>query len=146
MMLKPLSKNAIFGGLIALLMVGCASTVEDRIQSRQEAFNAYPVEVQARLKQRQIRLGDDTDAVWIAFGAPTTQQYRIDAEGRTEIWIYKYLTNDSKLVNAVHPVYRDIDGRLRGSYYIDDRPEYVWKESLRVEFKNGRVVAVEGIE
>jgi major membrane immunogen (membrane-anchored lipoprotein) len=49
-------------------------------------------------------------------------------------------------VNGVRPVYHDVDGRLRGSYYIDDRPEYVWKESLRVEFKNGRVTAVEGVE
>jgi hypothetical protein len=132
--------------IMLILLGGCAATVEDRIQSRQATFDAYPLEVQARLMKRQIRLGDDQDAVWIAFGSPTTQQYRIDAEGRTEIWIYKYLTNDPQLVNGVRPVYHDVDGRLRGSYYIDDRPEYVWKESLRVEFKNGRVTAVEGVE
>lgn len=145
-MLKQWILTPIWMVLICLTWIGCASTVEDRIANRQEAFDAYPVDVQERLKRRQIRLGDDQNAVWIAFGAPTESHYRIDAEGRTEIWIYKYLTHDPRLASSVRPIYRDVDGRLRGDYYIEDHPEYVWKESLRIEFKNGRVAVVQGIE
>lgn len=128
------------------LLCGCAASVESRIQSRQAIFDAYPADVQARLKRSQIRLGDDQDAVWIAFGAPTEKHYRIDQEGRVDIWVYKYLTHDPALIPSVRPVYRDVGGRLRGDYYIDDTPEYVWKESLRVEFKNGRVITLQGID
>lgn len=132
--------------VLTFTLGGCAMSVEDRIKVQQQAFDAYPADVQARLKQRQIRLGDDQNAVWIAFGAPSEKQYRIDDTGRVDIWIYKYLTHDPTLTPRVRPVYRDIGGRLRGDYYIDDSHEYIWKESLRVEFKNGRVTTIQGVD
>jgi hypothetical protein len=36
-----------------------------------------------------------------------------------------------------------VGGRVRGSYYIDDTPEYEWKEVLRIEFSQGHVSAVQ---
>lgn len=130
---------------IAIVFVtGCASTIESRIQERQAAFDAYAPEVQTRLKQKHIAIGDDMDAVWIAFGEPTERKYRIQTTGRTDIWIYKYLATREDLYPAVRTVHHDIGGRVRTSYYIDDTPYYTWKESLRVEFKDGRVVSILG--
>ncbi len=129
-----------------MLIAGCSSTVESRIQARQEIFDAYPADVQARLQRRQIHIGDDMNAVWIAFGEPSERKYSITDAGRTDIWVYKYLASSDELYPAVRPIYRDINGRIQTSYYIDDTPQYVWKESLRVEFKKGRVSAITGSE
>lgn len=130
--------------LLGVVVGGCGSSIASRIQAQQAVFDAYPKEMQERLTRGQVRLGDDQDAVWIAFGSPMEKQYRIDDTGRVDIWIYKYLTHNPALLQTVRPVYYDVGGRMRGDYYIDDTHEYVWKESLRVEFKNGKVSAIQG--
>ncbi len=129
--------------LAATLLAGCADTVAARIAQRQEIYDAYPAEVQARIARGQIRLGDDRDAVWMVYGNPTERLSRTDASGLAEVWIYKILGHSDRLYPAVRPVYRDVGGTLRGGYYIDDAPEYEWKEALRVEFRDGRVSAVQ---
>lgn len=129
---------------LATMMVGCmADTIDARVAQRQEVFEAYNVETQARLKRGQIRLGDDMDAVWFVYGSPSQKVHRTDANGISEVWIYKILGYSNRLNHAVRPVYQDVGGRLRGSYYIEDTPEYEWKEVLRVEFMGGRVSAVQ---
>ncbi len=135
--------------LAALLLVamgflaGCADSVSARIAARQTVYDAYPAETQARIARGQIRLGDDQDAVWMVYGEPTERLRRTDATGTGEVWIYKILGFSDRLYPSVRPVYHDIDGRLRGSYYLDDTPEYEWKEALRIEFTNGRVSAIQ---
>ncbi len=131
-------------GLVAL--VGCTVTIEDRIAERQDVFEMYSDEVQARLRRGQIRLGDDQDAVWMVYGAPSETMRRMTANGTTEVWIYKILSYNTRLTHSVRPVYQDVGGRLRGTYYIDDTPEYEWKEVLRIEFTQGLVTAVQMYE
>ncbi len=126
-----------------LLLMGCAAGIDGRIAQRQEAFDAYPVEVQDRLRRGQIRIGDDPDAVWMVYGQPNETIRRTDVNGRTEVWIYKILGYSDRLYPSVRPVYYDIDGRMHGSYYIDDTPEYQWREVLRIEFTAGRVTAIQ---
>ncbi len=126
--------------------VGCAATIDDRIRERQDAFEMYPADVQARLRRGQIRIGDDQDAVWMVYGTPSETMRRTTAAGTTEVWIYKILSYNTRLTHSVRPVYQDVGGRLRGSYYIDDVPEYEWKEVLRVEFTQGHVSAVQVYE
>ncbi len=137
----------VFSALVAALLiccVGCVSeTVASRIAARQETFDAYDAVTQERLQRGQIRIGDDTDAVWMVYGNPTQKIRRTDANGHAEVWIYKILGYSDRLNHGVRPVYQDVGGRLRGSYYIDDTPEYEWKEVLRIEFVNGRVSAVQ---
>lgn len=136
-----------FGVLAVMVLVccvGCVSeTIASRIAARQETFDAYDTLTQERLQRGQIRIGDDTDAVWMVYGNPTQKILRTDANGRSEIWIYKILGYSDRLNHGVRPVYQDVGGRLRGSYYIDDTPEYEWKEVLRIEFLNGRASAVQ---
>ena len=131
-------------GLLTLtLLCGCATGIEGRIEARQEVFSAYPSEVQERLRRGQIRLGDDSDAVWIVYGEPTERLRRMDASGVTEVWIYKILGYHERLYPTTRIVYSDAYGRIRGNYYIDDQPEYEWKEALRIEFSKGHVTAVQ---
>ena len=129
-----------------LLLTACASNIESRIEQRQEAFTAYPAEVQERLRRGQIRLGDDTEAVWIVYGEPKERLRRMDANGLSEVWIYKILGYNERLYPTVRPVYRDVRGTIHGSYYLEDHPEYEWKEVLRIEFSKGRVSAVQQME
>ncbi len=129
--------------ILAALLVGCAGGIEDRIAQRQEAFDAYPADVQSRLRRGQIRIGDDQDAVWMVYGKPNETIRRADANGRTEVWIYKILGYNDRLYPSVRPVYHDVRGTLRGSYYLEDTPEYEWKEVLRVEFSGGHVSAIQ---
>lgn len=129
--------------LAALLLAGCAGGVADRIAQRQEAFDAYPADVQARIARGQIRLGDDKDAVWMVYGNPSETLRRTDKDGVTEVWIYKILGFSDSVYPTLRPVFVDRFGRRTGTYYIDDTPEYEWKEALRVEFTQGRVSAVQ---
>ena len=130
--------------MMTLGVTGCvADTIDARIQQRQVLFDSYDEETQTRLQRGKIRIGDDTDAVWFVYGNPTQKIRRTDANGFTEIWIYKILGYSDRLNHGVRPVYQDVGGRLRGSYYIDDTPEYEWKEVLRIEFSQGVVRAVQ---
>ncbi len=141
--------RTLIGTIIACLFLGltaCAPNIDARIAQRQDAFDAYPEAVQTRLRRGQIRLGDDTDAVWIVYGDPTEKVHRVDTKGRTDVWIYKILGYHERLYPTVRPVYHDVRGSIRGSYYFDDTPEYEWQEVLRVEFINGHVSAIQQTE
>ena len=59
------------------------------------------------------------------------------------MWIYKILGFSDSVYPTLRPVFVDRFGRRTGTYYIDDTPEYEWKEALRVEFTQGRVSAVQ---
>lgn len=143
--IKHLSRLLPIGAAAALLLTlcGCVSGIESRIAERPEIFSAYSAEMQARLRSGYLRLGDDQDAVWFVYGQPNEKVRRMDESGTAEIWIYKILGYSHRLYPAVRPVYRDVRGTLRQSYYIDDTPEYEWQEVRRVEFRNGHVTAVQ---
>lgn len=141
--LRSLLMAACLGLLSLCLLSGCASGIEQRIEQHREVFAAYPSEVQERLRRGQIRLGDDEQAVWIVYGEPRERLRRLDANGQTEVWIYKILGYNERLYPTVRPVYRDVRGHIHGSYYLEDTPEYEWKEVLRIEFSKGRVTAVQ---
>lgn len=140
-------RYALGGVLLAITLSGCAvDTIEARIRQRQTVFESYDSPTQERLKRGQIRIGDDADAVWFVYGAPTQKIRRTDKTGLTEIWIYKILGYSDRLHHGIRPVYHDVRGHIRGSYYIDDTPEYEWKEVLRIEFCKGHVSAVQMCE
>lgn len=122
---------------------GCASGIESRIAERPEVFQAYSTEMQTRIRSGRLWLGDDQDAVWFVYGEPTEKIRRMDETGNAEIWIYKILGYNTRTYPAVRPVYRDVRGTLRKSYYIDDTPEYEWQEVRRIEFRDGHITAVQ---
>lgn len=133
--------------LLTVLLSGCVSdTIASRILQRQALFDTYDEPTQTRLKQGKIQIGDDPDAVWFVYGSPSQRLRRTEAHGTTETWIYKILGYSDRLNHGVRPVYQDVGGRLRGSYYFEDTPEYEWKEVLRIEFVNGCVNAVQYTE
>ena len=72
---------------LTLLATGC-TTPETRIQEKQEAFRALSPNDQALVQQGKIREGMSQDAVYIAWGPPSS---RLPGRSRgriVETWIY----------------------------------------------------------
>ncbi len=143
---QPLMRTlalALAGLCLMGTMAGCVTGIDGRIAQRQEIFDTYAPEVQERVRRGQIRLGDDTDTVWMVYGTPSEKVRRTTEQGVSEVWIYKVLGYHESLYPTVRPVYYHNNGRLRTTYMINDTPEYEWQEALRVEFVGGRVSAVQ---
>ena len=138
----------LFTTMTALLLTGCTATVESRIAQRQEVFDAFPESVQDRIRRGQIRLGDSKDAVWMVYGEPRHKSRRLDKTGISEAWTYQILGYNSDNVGprGIRTVYIDTRNGRRATYFIDNTPEYEWKEVLRVEFCDGHVTSVQMTE
>ena len=133
---------------LAAALVGC-STPAACIKSNQALFDTFPPDVQERVREGNIDMGYTKDMVYIAKGDPDRRYARETALGETEVWAYvdTYTTTERQRVEGPFR-YRDVDGSyrtMRDTIWVDvqQRNEY---EYLRVEFKNGIVVAIERIE
>lgn len=71
----------------ALLAAGC-STPDSRIEKNSAAFDAYPPEVQAKIRAGEIEVGFTAEMVQIALGKPDRVIRRVTADGETEVWAY----------------------------------------------------------
>jgi len=131
--------------LATLLAAGC-STPSSRIKQRPEVFASFPPGVQENVRSGRIAVGYTHDMVYIALGSPSRMYQRETESGRTEIWSY----TDIRYTTDVQPVettyrYRDARGHLRlsrdwGWADVSRSEEF---ETLRVEFRDGKVAAIE---
>ena len=71
----------------AALAFGC-STPQSRIREHQDAFNAYPAEVQQRIRQGQVAVGFTPEQTAMALGKPDRVYTRTTPSGGQEIWAY----------------------------------------------------------
>ncbi|MCX7591755.1 MAG: hypothetical protein N2255_09020 [Kiritimatiellae bacterium] len=132
--------------IVALLLAGCVSTPAQRIACNPELFASFPPEVQEQIRKGQIAIGFDRDMVRIALGQPDRVYERRTETGIVEVWSYLWpcFWYDTQLV-PVESYWIDRSGHLR------IHQDWVWlraghscqEERLRVEFENGRVIAVE---
>mgnify|MGYP000203413184 CR=1 FL=1 len=134
---------ALLAGLA--LAAGC-STPASRIKREAALFATFPPEVQENVRQGRVAVGYTPEMVRLALGAPSRVYERETAAGRAEIWAY----TDVRFASDLEPVttrywYRDARGRLRlahdwGWADVTRTQEY---ENLRIEFRDGRVFAIE---
>jgi len=140
----------VWGGAVSvLLLTGCETPqglVAKRIRQEGAFFASLPEDAQERLTQARLEVGDPMTAAWIVYGEPTRRYERNTETGTTQVWSYCKL--DSQPVDQFTPVYYPVAGRrgmtqwqadfqLQRSY-LYDRNEY-----LRIEFKDGTVIAIE---
>ena len=130
---------------LALLLAGCASTPEKRIEANQAAFDALPVAAQARIRGGQIDLGFTPDMVRIALGEPQRQLVRRTAEGSVDVWLYLDSASRYERQRVTIDGLSYAGGGSRsagGSAWITllQEKEFV---RTRVEFRNGAVALVE---
>jgi hypothetical protein len=129
-------------------LLGCG-TPRHRADKYPALYTSLPADVQANVRQGRIDLGYPKDAVFIALGKPDREYLRVTDAGMTELWSYVDAISypDRKRVRANVRV-RDGQGRYRtasDSVWVEVQNEREY-ERLRVEFKEGRVSAIERVQ
>lgn len=131
-----------------LLLAGCASPVESRIKSNAATFYALDPQTREKIRQQIVEIGYTPDMVYIAMGAPTERREQITEKGSTIVWSYKTTSMEYQGTSVRHRRSVVIDPRTGRSYMVmqpvvTDHYEENVDESLRIEFKDGRVSSIE---
>ena len=127
--------------LFLLLAAGCAtpSTVETRRQEKTAAYQNLPADQKVMVDTGQIRVGMNSDAVYIAWGKPSEILESEDTGGRLTTWHYY----GAWMQESRHWAYREVnrggqqDIFLERHLVTDFQPrDYVRSEII---FQNGQV-------
>lgn len=126
-----------------VFLSGCASTPDRRIAREPELFAQFPEEIQEQIRAGSVALGFTPDMVRLALGDPDRVVSRQTADGRSEVWVYlgSYLVSDTYLV-------RDFARFSRGrhGHVMVDHTRQEFFEQVRLEFRDGQVVAADQLE
>jgi len=126
-------------GLLALLLVACASTPQQRIAEQRSAFDAYPPAVQQQIRRGQVAVGFTPDMVRLALGKPDRVVTRTSASGSSELWIYR---NHAPLL-GFSLGFGSFGGGFGSGVGVGTSTGGSGAERSRVTFERGRVTHVE---
>ena len=133
-------KSSLFFTLLLglLVLVGCAS-VDTRISRNQTAFDAWPSDVQAKVRQEKVDLGFTPEQVEMALGEPSRIYSRKSEEGEAEIWAYYDLKPKFSIGLGVGSGgYRGAMGGVSTSSQYDRL-----EDATKIVFEQGEVFALE---
>ena len=136
---------------VLLALVGC-STFETRARERANTFNQLDAITQARLRDREIRVGDTFDMVYIALGAPDEKRERVTNEGAETTWTYNRYWQEYRGDYTVGFRRFVVYNPRTRSYFVVHEPvrETVYEnrveERMRVYFRDGQVTVIEQAE
>jgi hypothetical protein len=126
-------------GLLGLI-AGC-STVDSRIAKEREQFDAWPAEVQEKIRTGRVDVGFTPGQVRVALGEPAKKYRRTTAEGEAEVWTYaggRWGMSVGVGVGSVR------SGGAYGGGVAYEPPTYgADDERLRIVFEADRVVSIE---
>jgi hypothetical protein len=158
-MKRRIISQALFGALFVLLFLSGCTTLETRIQERPEAYRALSPSDQALVQQGKIREGMSQDAVYIAWGPPSS---RIPGRNRgriVETWIYDataagdyggpFLYGSRYGHGLGFGLYGGRRGRFHRHFFYDpfydpffyNRANIIRYPERTVSFQDGRVIA-----
>jgi hypothetical protein len=123
---------------LLLLTVGCAS-VESRVKDHQSAFNAWPAEVQDKVRAGKVEMGFTPEMVEVALGKPDRLSSRTTDRGNAEVWIYFDKGPQFSIGLGLGSFGRS--GGVGGGVTVGD--DFRDEENMRVIFEGGRVAAIE---
>ena len=129
-----------------LTAAGCATTPQDRVRRHAALFASFPPEIQAKVLEGRVEPGFTPDMVRLALGRPDRVITRMTPDGETVVWLYTEAVPEtwSEPVPVYWP-YRTASGIYR--WYPDIFWSYrtAWRErdAARIEFRDGKVTAVE---
>lgn len=125
--------------LAALLLAGCATTPQSRIERDPVGFSALTPEQQQKVRDGHVGVGFDEAAVRLALGEPDRVIEREAADGNTQSWVYYAI-----VPNAYGSAYCAPGFPHYGpAYYCQAPVANQYEERTRVLFKDGKVVSVE---
>ena len=141
MNLKP-CLFALAAAVATVGVVGC-STVDSRIQENPGLYSSLTPAQQALVKQGKVGVGMDEATVRLALGEPDRVTIRTNAQGEMRVWHYiTYENNGVILYSGYYHRWWGLNGSLGYPYYMD-YPDRRPHDYFRVEFRDGRVAAVE---
>jgi hypothetical protein len=73
--------------LVTAMLMACASTAT-RISDQQSLFDAYPPDVQQKIRAGQVDVGFTQDQVRMSVGEPTRRYTQQTTVGESETWAY----------------------------------------------------------
>ena len=139
----------LLGAVLAL--TGC-NTTSSRIKQKADVFASLPAADQERLHKGNVAIGDTTDMVFIAIGAPDRHIESISAGTRKMEWIYRhYYETYSGTAFAGYRRSVGFDPNT-GRRVVYTEPCYAdvyrsqTEERLRISFVDGRVSAIEELK
>ena len=142
---------ALAATLLLLVLAGC-STFESRSREKASVFATLDEEARARLKAREIRVGDSPDLVYIALGRPSEKMETLSSTGRSTTWIYTAYWQEyqgTRLVGHRREVFfNPATQTYQVSYVPDYQPVYADRreERFRVTFEDDRVTVIESFQ
>jgi len=84
-----LLRNLFLLGVCGWLLTGCAtSTVATRKKERPNAYAALPTDQKEMVDQGQIKMGMNSDAVYLAWGPPAQVLENETPQGHFTVWVY----------------------------------------------------------
>jgi hypothetical protein len=136
--MRPLS--ALLALVMFALLSACTSSPESRIADHRGAFDAYPAAVQEKIRAGQVEVGFTTEMVGLALGEPARKFTRQTAAGDTEIWVYHH---DAPRFNLGIGLGTGGRHSSMGGGLAMSSGGYDPDEKIRVEFRDGRVSAID---
>ncbi len=121
-------------------LAGCATTPAERISQNQSAFDAWPAEVQARIRAAQIAVGFTEEQVRVALGDPERVITRTAENGVSMVWAYRH--HGSHFSFGFGMAGGSGHSGYGAGVAMTDRP-YFSGDAMHVVFMDGRVVSIE---
>lgn len=146
-----MKKSILLPGILALACVccGCMSEAEiraKRIEKNQSYFIQLPPDVQARVSNGQIAVGDTETAVFLALGQAGNITSVATSECETKTWRYFRSVPVEKQVLVYPPppppAYPGMPPPPPPPPYYEWRTVYVSQDWLNIVFVNGRVTEI----
>ena len=134
--------------LFVLIAFGCA-TPRARISRNPNLYDPLAPQVKHKVQAGEIEIGFPEEAVFLALGSPDRKYTRETEGGETKVW--SYVREYTGYADPWPPYHRVWVTTGTGRYWYDhyatagfwySRVEREY-EYLRVEFKDGKVVAIE---
>ncbi len=126
-------------------IAGCASPsptspqeIARRKAERPAAYAALAADEQVLVDRGQIRVGMDTDAVYLAWGGPAQVLMSGDASGERTTWLYQGTTTDEYLSWNYREVVRN-DGTAYLDRFLDRNINIRSYVSAELTFVDGRL-------
>ncbi len=131
----------ILAGTVAVLLAAC-STPDSRIAKHRAFFDQLPAGTQQKIRAGQVEVGFTPEMVRLALGEPDRVYTRQSDQGDTEVWGYQDHGPQFSIGVGMGTGGRhsSVGGGMAvstGGYDPD--------EKLRVEFRGGKVTAVDSL-
>ncbi len=130
----------LFSAVALLLTAACSTTPQSRIEKNRGAFDAFPADVQEKIRAGRVDLGFTPPMVRLALGDPARELNRSSAAGQEEVWVYRRSSSGFSFGVGIgggsgHTGYG-------GGVSMSTAPDYD-EDAMRVIFREGKVTAVE---